>query len=134
MNETSTAPLPDVRSPETTRAGLNAFFRLAEQWKLTRGEQTTLLGLRSDSTLDNWRKKPPATLSPDTLERLSYLLHIYRSLRQLFPEDRAREWPRRANDAAPFFGKSALEFMLEGRVQHLLDVHRYLKRYASGAF
>lgn len=134
MIESPTVPLPDVRSPETARAGLNAFFRLAEQWKLTRNEQTILLGLRSDSTLDNWRRKAPATLSPDTLERLSYLLHIYRSLRQLFPEDRAREWPRRTNDAPPFLGRTALAFMLEGRVQSLLDVHRYLKRYASGAF
>jgi hypothetical protein len=134
MIESPTAPLPDVSSPETARAGLNAFFRLAEQWKLTRSDQKTLLGLRSDSTLDNWRKKAPATLSPDTLERLSYLLHIYRSLRQLFPEDRVREWPRRTNDASPFLGRTALAFMLEGRIQNLLDVHRYLKRYASGAF
>ena len=133
MTPTATS-LPDVQSPETARAGIRAFFRLAELWGLTRSEMATLLGIRSTSTLDNWRRKAPETLQPDTLERISYLLHIHRSLRQIFPPERAREWPRRANSAAPFLGMSALDFMLQGRVQHLLDVHRYLKGVASGAF
>lgn len=134
LSKPSVAPLPEAPPGKVSHAGLKAFFRLADFWKLTRNEQTSLLGLRSDSTLDNWRKKPPATLPRDTLERLSYLLHIYRSLLQLFPEDRARHWPRRPNEAPPFLGRSALDFMLEGRVQSLLDTHRYLKRYASGGF
>jgi hypothetical protein len=130
---TGTTPLPDVQSPKTIRAGLQAFFRMADQWRLTRAERATLLGVRSTSTLDNWRNRPPESLLTDTLERLSYLLHIHRSLRQLFPRERAAEWPRRPNAAAPFLGKSALEFMLQGQVQHLLDTHRYLKGVASGA-
>lgn len=126
--------VPDIHSPETAAAGIRAFFRLAALWSLTRPQMVTLLGLRSTSTLDNWRRQPPATLAPDTLERISYLLHIHRSLRQLLPAERVGDWPRRANSASPFLGRSALEFMLQGRVQHLLDVHRYLKGVASGAF
>lgn len=126
--------IPDLHSPETARAGIHAFFRLAEFWGLTRSEMVTLLGLGSTSTLDNWRKKAPETLQPDTLERISYLLHIHRSLRQILPPESAHEWPRRANSAAPFLGKSALELMLKGGVQDLLDVHRYLKGVASGSF
>jgi transcriptional regulator with XRE-family HTH domain len=133
MGSVATA-LPDIQSPEAARAGVRAFFRLAELWGLTRSEMATLLGVRSTSTLDNWRKKAPETLQPDTLERISYLLHIHRSLRQILPAERADEWPRRPNSAAPFLGRSALEFMLQGRVQHLLDVHRYLQGVASGAF
>lgn len=130
----ATTPLPDIGSPETARAGIHAFFHLAELWGLTRLEMGTLLGVRSTSTLDNWRTKPPKTLQPDTLERISYILHIHRALRQMLPPERAHEWPRRANTAAPFLGRSALEFMLQGRVQHLLDVHRYLRGVVSGAF
>lgn len=70
MNEPFVAPLPEAPAAKVSHAGLKAFFRLADFWKLTRNEQTSLLGLRSDSTLDNWRKKPPATLPRDTLERL----------------------------------------------------------------
>lgn len=123
---------PDIRSLETARAGIKAFFNLAALWGLSRTEMATLLGVRSPGTLDDWRQSPPQALQPDTLERIGYLLHIYRSLNQMLPPERANEWPRRPNTAAPFLGKSALDFMLQGQVQHLRDVHRYLKGVASG--
>lgn len=132
--ESTTSSLPSAGSPEVARAGVGAFFRIADRWGLTRAEMATLLGVRSTSTLDNWRKRPPEVLSVDTLERISYLLHVYRSLQQIFPPDRADEWLRRPNSAVPFLGRSALEYMLRGRVQHLLDVHRHLKGVASGGF
>lgn len=128
----STAPLPTAHSPEAAQAGIRAVFQVAERWGLTRPEMAALLGVRSTSTLDNWRRKAPELLSPDTLERISYLLHVYRSLHQLLPADQADAWVRRPNDAVPFRGRSALHFMLEGRVQNLLDTHRYLKGVASG--
>jgi transcriptional regulator with XRE-family HTH domain len=109
-------------------------LRLTERWQLTRAELATLLGIRSTSTLDNWRRNPPVSLSPDTLERISYLLHIHGALRQIFPVPRATEWLRRPNDDAPFLGKSALAFMLGGRMQHLLDTHRHLQNVAAGVF
>jgi hypothetical protein len=130
----TTAPLPDIQSTEAAEAGVRAFLQLAALWNLTREEMVILLGMRSTSTLDNWRKKPPETLSRDTMERISYLLHIHRSLRQIFPADRAPGWLRRPNSAPPFLGRSGMDFMLEGRVQNLLDVHRYLKGAGSGAF
>lgn len=130
----TTSSLPDVDSPEVARAGINAFFGIADRWALKRTEMAALLGVRSTSTLDNWRKKPPQSLPVDTLERISYLMHIFRSLQQIFPPDRADQWLRRSNSAVPFLGQSALEFMLQGRVQHLLDVHRHLKGVASGGF
>lgn len=125
---------PPIDSPETARAGAHAFFRLAERWAVTRAEQGTLLGLRLTSTLDNWRRRPPASLPPDTMERISYLLDIYRSLRQIFEADRADEWIRRAHSDPRFMGRSAVDYMLRGQVRHLLDVHRYLQVPASGVF
>jgi hypothetical protein len=53
---------------------------LCERWAVTRAKQGPLLGLRSTSTLDNWRRRPPASLPLDTMERISYLLQIYGSL------------------------------------------------------
>jgi transcriptional regulator with XRE-family HTH domain len=123
--------IPGIESPEVAKAGVEMIFGLAECWNLSRPELARLLGIRSTSTLDNWRKKAPESLSPDTLERISYLLHIYRSLQQLLPEERADQWIRRPNRASPFLGTSALEYMLQGQVRHLLDTHRYLKNAAS---
>jgi hypothetical protein len=126
--------LPDLDSPETARAGASLFAKLAEEWGLTRAEQATLLGLRSTTTLDNWRRSPPRTLGIDTLERISYLLHIWRSLHQVFPAGYGLAWLRASVHEAPFLGRTPLEFMLQGRVRDLLDTHRYLKGVASGAF
>jgi hypothetical protein len=126
--------LPGLDSPETVRAGTDLFVKLADEWGLTRAEQATLLGLRSTTTLDNWRRHPPRSLGIDTLERISYLLHIWRSLHQVFPPDYRLSWLRANVSGAPFLGRTPLEFMLQGRVKDLLDTHRYLKAIASGAF
>ena len=79
---------------EPERAGAAAFrtfFRIAEAWELTAEEQMTLLGIASRSTYYKWRHDPPTRLSPDLLERLSYLFGIYKDLQVLLPEPAAAE-------------------------------------------
>lgn len=108
-------------------AGLRAFARIAEAWKLSVPEQLRLLGIASRSSYFKWRKEAAPRLSPDTLERLSYLLGIYKALQILFPvPERADEWLRRPNDAPLFGGRSALDLMLSGRVADLYLVRQYL--------
>jgi Protein of unknown function (DUF2384) len=108
-------------------AGLRAFTKLAELWHLSIPEQLALLGIASRSTYFKWRKDPHPRLPRDTLERLSYLLGIYKALQLLLPDTRAAdEWVRRPNDAPLFGGKSALERMLSGNVADLYIVRQYL--------
>jgi len=109
-------------------AGLRAFARIAEQWRLGVDEQLKLLGSPPRSTYFAWRKQPDkAGLSRDTLERLSNLLGIYKSLQILLPDPSAAdEWVRRPNSAPPFGGRSALERMLSGQVADLYVVRQYL--------
>ena len=108
-------------------AGLRAFSHIAELWRLSIPEQLALLGITSRSTYFKWRKEPNPKLPPDTLERLSYLLGIYKALQLLLPDNHAAdEWVRRPNDAPLFGGKSALERMLSGHVVDLYIVRQYL--------
>ena len=108
-------------------AGLRAFVRVAELWHLSIAEQMTLLGLSSRSTYFKWRKEPQVRLSRDTLERISYILGIYKALQLLLPDTRAAdEWIRRPNEAAVFGGRSALDRMLSGNVADLYIVRQYL--------
>lgn len=108
-------------------AGLRAFARIAELWHLSIAEQLALLGISSRSTYFKWRKEPQPRLPRDTLERLSYLLGIYKALQLLLPEaGAADDWIRRPNDAPLFGGKSALERMLSGNVADLYIVRQYL--------
>ncbi|HEY6483803.1 MAG TPA: MbcA/ParS/Xre antitoxin family protein [Steroidobacteraceae bacterium] len=112
---------------EAGAAGLRAFSRIAELWHLSIAEQLTLLGLSSRSTYFKWRRDPHAKLPRDTLERLSYLLGIYKALQLLLPDPKAAdEWIRLPNDAPPFGGSCALARMLSGNVADLYLVRQYL--------
>jgi hypothetical protein len=107
-------------------AGLRAFAKIAELWHLSVAEQLALLGT-SRSTYFKWRKESQPRLPRDTLERLSYLMGIYKALQLLLPnENAADQWIRRPNDAPLFGGKSALERMLSGNVADLYIVRQYL--------
>jgi hypothetical protein len=129
---TSTSlPLVRTREPPGISAlggaGLRAFEKIADAWRLSVAEQLTLLGIASRSTFFKWRRERNPRLPRDTLERLSYLLGIYKSLQILLPDPRAAdEWVRKPNDAAPFGGRPALERLLSGQVADLYVVREYL--------
>jgi hypothetical protein len=107
--------------------GLRAFVALAEQWQLSIPEQLKLLGIASRSTFFKWKREARPRLPQDTLERISYLLGIYKSLRILLPDDEAViAWVRKPNDAPLFGGKTALERLLSGQVADLFVVRQYL--------
>ena len=106
---------------------LRAFFNLAERWKLRVTDQRKLLGDPPESTFYKWKRERDGALSRDTLERISYLLGIFKALAILFPQpDRADAWLRKSNSAPTFGGKSALERMLSGNVADLFVVRQYL--------
>ncbi|MDQ6929312.1 MAG: MbcA/ParS/Xre antitoxin family protein [Candidatus Eremiobacteraeota bacterium] len=107
---------------------LVTFFRIAGLWGLTALEQRTLLGSIPESTFYKWVKGPQsARLQRDQLDRVSHLLGIYKSINILLPRpESADKWVRRPNDAALFKGASALDYMLAGGLEHIVDVRRYL--------
>ncbi len=128
---------PAPNSPERlAAAGLRAFERIAEAWGLTVEQQLMLLGQPARSTFFQWRKQPEkAQLPRDTLERLSNLLGIYKSLQILLPDAAAADaWVRQPNSAAPFGGRSALDRMLAGNVSDLNLVRRYLDGVRGGGW
>lgn len=131
---TAVAPAsPKLDRRRLSAPGLKAFFRVAELWGLSNDEQMTLLGLTSRSTFFNWRRDPEVSLSKDTLERISYVLGIYKALRILLPDDKAADaWVRQPNAATPFGGRSALERMLSGQVADLFVVRQYLDAQRGG--
>jgi hypothetical protein len=111
---------------------LRTFFRIAEAWDLSNDEQMTLLGAER-STYYKWKRKRDGLLSKDTLERISYILGIYKALHILLPNDQAADsWIRRSNTAPVFGGKSALDRMLSGQVSDLYVVRQYLDAQRGG--
>lgn len=121
-------------SREISAAGLRAFFNIARDWNLNTDEQMVLLGTPGRSTFFKWKSAPEsADLKRDTLERLSYLLGIYKALQVLLPAPSAADaWIKKPNDAPLFAGQSALARMLGGNVADLVAVRQYLDARRGG--
>jgi hypothetical protein len=123
----------DARSADAGAAALRTFFRIAEAWKLDNADQLALLGLRSRTTLAAWRKGEVGALSPDTLERLSYVFGIYKALQMLLPSNEAADaWIRKPNAGPLFAGASVLDRLRAGKVADLFLVRQYLDAQRGG--
>ncbi|MBT8768887.1 MbcA/ParS/Xre antitoxin family protein [Metapseudomonas boanensis] len=128
MSIPARAPALEIQSGDAGRVALKFFFNLMDKWGCTKEQQRTLLGSIGNTTYFSYKKLPSVRLPHDTLERISYLMGIHKALRILFSnqEARAYEWVHKPNSAAPFNGRSALEYMLGGQVVDVADVRRYL--------
>jgi hypothetical protein len=115
--------------------GLRAFYNIAKEWGLSDKEQMILLGDVASSTFYHWKKQAlpggDLSLGRDTLERLSYILGIYKALRILLPESHAG-WVRRPNSNPLFGGRPALDRMLSGNVADLYIVRQFLDAWRGG--
>ena len=114
------------QSPErTAMVALKTFFNVMEKWGVAGREQIILLGQPSRTTFYKWKKGDATSIPCDTLERISYVLGIYKALGVLFPNHQlADAWPKKPNQA--FSNESALEYMCKGGMKHLHDMRRYL--------
>lgn len=123
MPDPSAVKALDRRS--LTGPALRTFFRIAEAWGLREQEQMNLLGLDSRSTLQAWKRGAVGSISRDALERISYVIGIYKGLHTLLPRS-ADAWVRKPNKAPTFGGRTALERMTSGNVADLYVVRQYL--------
>jgi hypothetical protein len=134
----TTAPAIKAQNKPSSRdlsaAGLRAFFNIARDWALNTDAQMVLLGAPGRSTFFKWKSAPEtADLKRDTLERLSYILGIYKALQILLPDTTAADtWVKKPNSAPLFGGKSALDRMLGGNVADLVAVRQYLDARRGG--
>ena len=114
------------QKPEkVAQVALSVFFNIMAAWHVKAKDQIVILGKPAESTFYNWKKGKVSSLSEDTLERISYVMGIYKALGILFPtREQADAWPKKPNKA--FNDESALDFMLKGSMIHLSDMRRYL--------
>lgn len=127
MNEsTSYDPLQSHIPEDVTQVALKTFFNIAEKWQATEAQQMKMLGLGDKSELTSWKQDGLKEIPKENLERISHVLAIYRSLRNLFPtSSRADAWIRKSNDK--FNGLSALDFICQEPKDGLVDVRKFLQ-------
>ena len=110
---------------DLTGPALRTFFRIADAWGLKEQEQMRILGLDSRSTFQSWKRGAVAAIPKDALERISYVMGIYKGLQILLPKT-ANEWIRKPNAASIFGGRPALDRMTSGNVADLYVVRQYI--------
>src|ERR1700679_3282993 len=90
-NHPEKSPIP-LDMQQLSAVGLRVFFKIAEGWQLKNEQEMVLLGQPSRSLYFKWKKDPhAASLSKDTLERISYILGIYKALQILLPDPKAAD-------------------------------------------
>ncbi|MES9904147.1 MAG: antitoxin Xre-like helix-turn-helix domain-containing protein [Sedimenticola sp.] len=110
------------------KAGLKAFFRITESWKLNRDQRRKLLGSPGTTLYTEWKAGDvkARAVSTDLLDRLSYILGVYKALKTMHSDENQRLFLTNAAHVAPFNDKSPLQYMLSGHLVALADVRRYL--------
>lgn len=121
------------RRGDASSVALKAALNIAARWQLTDAQLATLLGEVPLPTLRRWKRqlkqagRVRTELTRDQLDRVSYLLGIYKALHILFPDaGQADGWVKRPNRAPGFDGRSALDVMLQGGMDDLQNVRRHL--------
>jgi hypothetical protein len=112
--------------PDDISGAISAALNILDQWQLDRARQCTALGISERSWYD-WKRQAPAKVGRDTLERVSYILGIWKALRLLLPDQNAyKRWPHLPNQAPLFAGQPPIERMSAGQVADLYVVRDWL--------
>lgn len=127
MTAAAQAPTPVTARRDLAGPALRAFFNIAQKWSLNTDQERRLLGSPARSTYFRWKRDRGGSVPHDVVERISYILGIYKALHILFTDSaQADSWVKRPNSASLFAGDSALDRMLAGQVADLFVVRQYL--------
>jgi len=125
-----------VSFPPSSKPGgaTRTVVRILEIWNLNDAQSSQLLGV-SEEEFRGWKVAAPAEydLPLEGLERVSYLLGIYKALHIIIPDKvLADSWITGPNDGPLFGGVPPLSHMLIGGISSLRDVRLYLDSHLDG--
>jgi hypothetical protein len=113
-----------------SKAGVPAFFKIAQAWQLRDESSRQLLGGVSNGVFYQLKSGRRKTLDQDKLTRISLLIGIFKALNILYSPKLADSWVNLSNTNPMFEGETPLAYMIRGgvpaiiRVRHLLDARR----------
>ena len=118
---------PDSRIDALAGPAIRTFFRIAKVWSLDEQEQMRVLGISSLARLRAWRGGELIGFDVVTLERISLVIGIFKTINILLPDaTRADAWMRKPNKAPLLQGKSAIAFIVDGGLGRLEALRAYL--------
>ena len=128
--------LPDLSRLDERRrlspAAMKALFKIVDRWNVSDEDARQLLGGISNGSYYQLKANPGSTkpLDQDRLERISYLIGIFKALNILYSQRLADQWMQLPNTNPIFAGRTPLDYILRGgqramdTVRRLLDARR----------
>lgn len=130
------------RSPDLTNAkvrtdlsasAINAFVKVAHNWRLTESQSRGLLGGIASSTFHAWKTEPDKQrLTQDTLIRISLVIGIYKALHIYFGHEWADQWVTLGNRGPLFGGAAPIDYMISQGQPGMVQVRRMLDAWRGG--
>ncbi len=132
--------IPQQTLRESMPAAFSVALRTLAAWGFTHDDMAATLGLEPRTLYRYKRRLPPRAISPDLIERTSYVLGIEKALEILLagePEQEAhdiRQWVNSPSDAPLFGGHPPKARLTTGRAADLFQVRHYLDGWRGGDF
>jgi hypothetical protein len=113
--------------------GLRAFFNIIDRTGIRDADAREILGGVSNGPYYAMKKSPNGkVLGVDTLQRISYLIGIYKALHILHSKPLADEWLKLPNSNHLFAGMTPIEYMVRGGMTAMQSVRRLLDARRGG--
>ncbi|NMP16235.1 antitoxin Xre/MbcA/ParS toxin-binding domain-containing protein [Thalassotalea sp. Y01] len=110
---------------EVSKVAISTYMNIMQQWDVSDEDQLSLLGLNAVANVEKLKEELVSSMTSEMLDRISFVLKIYKYLQVLFPErEQSNSWINKGNDA--FDGKTALMVILSDNENGLLTVAKYL--------
>ena len=126
---------PSVAQEDRDRmvgAGLTAYRRLVEIWRLTIEEAAALIDVAPRTWARMKRPDWSGRLSFDQILRLSALIGLYKGLHLYFAEPLADAWIGRPNDGPLFRGDRPVAWMIAGGLPAIMATRDYVDALRGG--
>jgi len=118
-------PLSEYRFEEVSKVAISTYVNIMQQWEVSSEDQLSLLGLNVGLSVEKLKGPHFSFMTQEVLERISFVLKIYKYLQMLFPKgEQSNAWIKKSNDA--FGGETALSVILTDKNDGLLKVTEYL--------
>jgi hypothetical protein len=130
------SPLVDLTSKaereRLSPGALRAFFNMMERWNVRDEDARALLGGISNGPFYELKKNTERVLETDRLQRISYLVGIFKALNVLYSEQLADAWVQLPNENRIFVGRTPLAYMIKGGLPAMQVVRRLLDARRGG--
>ncbi|WP_119392840.1 antitoxin Xre-like helix-turn-helix domain-containing protein [Taklimakanibacter lacteus] len=113
-------------------SAVRAFFNIMNRWGVRDEDARMLLGGISNGPFYEMKKKSERVLDIDRLQRVSYLVGIFKALNVLYSEKLADAWIQLPNSNRIFGGQTPLAYMIRGGLPAMQIVRRLLDARRGG--